>query len=256
MADTRPDVLSDDEEVMLEAVWPKKEMVQSSLPEPIPEEGKAKFKPVNRKLFQVIKQTSIEKLNEINILQGLENHPRTGVREMKKEVEIDDDVFAKTTKITTKEMRERATGIVKKKIEIKTFKKAEVRAGMLKMKYFHIWGGGRVDKKRVQGPPVKKPEIKLQADLIHWQTEKNERVEISSIEKQSVFTAEDIKQNREIKMIEEKKKTEEFVAMEQLKKEREKHEKENMPLVWNGMEWVFEDELMKKTKKRGGRYRR
>merc|ERR1712002_568806 len=48
----------------------------------------------------------------------------------------------------------------------------------------------------------------------------------------------------------EKKQTEELVLFEERKKEREKKEKESIPLVWNGMEWVFEDEFIKNSKRK------
>ena len=84
-------------------------MIKSSIPEPAVQEKKT-FAPATRKIFKVIKQTSIDKCGDINLIEGLEKHPRTGVREVKKAVEVDEDVFGKTTKITTHEMKERATG--------------------------------------------------------------------------------------------------------------------------------------------------
>lgn len=88
------------------------EMIQSALGEADLNHGKKVFVPAHKKIFQVVKESSIDKLAEINILKGLEYHPRTGVRELRKEVEIDDDVYATTTKITTKEIKERATGMI------------------------------------------------------------------------------------------------------------------------------------------------
>ena len=53
---------------------------------------------------------SLDKREEMNILEGLAKHPRSGVREVKSEVMVEDDVFAKTTTIITKEKTEKATG--------------------------------------------------------------------------------------------------------------------------------------------------
>merc|ERR1711909_147726 len=89
-------------------------------------------------------------------------------------------------------------------------------------------------------------EIKIEANLIHWQTEQNEKIAISSVDKRSVFSAEDIAANNARRVEKEKKKTEELFKLEEKKKEREKVAKEQMPLVWGGAEWVFEDEFAKK----------
>merc|ERR1712096_254721 len=90
------------------------------------------------------------------------------------------------------------------------------------------------------------PKIEITANLIHWQVEQNEKIAISSIDKTSVFSAQDIAENKARKIEKEKKKTEELFKMEEKKKEREKAAATQIPLVWDGAEWVFEDEHAKR----------
>merc|ERR1712202_39702 len=78
------------------------------------------------------------------------------------------------------------------------------------------------------------PKIEITANLIHWQVEQNEKIAISSIDKTSVFSAQDIAENKARKIEKEKK------------KKREKAAATQMPLVWDGAEWVFEDEHAKR----------
>jgi len=237
----------DDEKVVREKVWPLKEMVESSFPTPpAPEKPKKTFQAAAKKIFKIVQQQSLDKREVSNILEGLANHPRSGVREVKSEILVEDDVFAKTTTVITKEKTEKATGLVPKKIEVKPFTKAELSARTINEKKLRLWGGGSTKKVVKQGPKIKPPEIKIEANLIHWQTEQNEKIAISSVDKRSVFSAEDIAANQARRVEKEKKKTEELFQLEEKKKEREKVAKEQMPLVWDGAEWVFEDEFAKK----------
>ena len=57
-----------------------------------------------------------------------------------------------------------------------------------------------------------------------------------------MFSPEDIAANKERKIEKEKKKTEELFKLAEQKKERERVAAAQMPLVWDGAEWVFEDE--------------
>merc|ERR1711931_524672 len=116
----------------------------------------------------------------------------------------------------------------------------------LNAKKLRLWGGGSLKKVIKQGPKIEPPSINLQANLIHWQVEQNEEIAIKSIDKASVFSPEDIAANRERKIEKEKKKTEELFKLEEKKKEREKAAAAQMPLVWDGAEWVFEDEHAKR----------
>merc|ERR1712168_373513 len=129
---------------------------------------------------------------------------------------------------------------------VKPFTKADVSTRTLNTKKLRLWGGGSVKKVIKQGPKIEPAEINIQANLIHWQVEQNEKIAISSIDKTSVFSAEDIRQNKERKIEIEKKETEELFKMEEKKKEREKAAATQMPLVWDGAEWVFEDEHAKR----------
>merc|ERR1712096_73069 len=139
-----------------------------------------------------------------------------------------------------------ATGLVCKKIEVKPFTKGEVSTRTLNAKKLRIWGGGSLKKVIKQGPKIEPPKIEITANLIHWQVEQNEKIAISSIDKTSVFSAQDIAENKARKIEKEKKKTEELFKMEEKKKEREKAAVTQMPLVWDGAEWVFEDEHAKR----------
>merc|ERR1712168_1430922 len=196
--------------------------------------------------FKVVKQMSEDKREKSNVLEGLAKHPRSGVREVKSEILVEDDVFATTTTIITKEKTETATGLVAKKIEVKPFVKGEVKTRTLNAKKLRLWGGGSLTKTVKQGPKIEPPVMKLEANLIHWQVENNEKIAIKSNDKASVFSAEDIQQNRERKIEKEKKKTEQLFKLEEIKKERERVAAEQMPLVWDGAEWVFEDEFAQK----------
>merc|ERR1712099_81275 len=95
--------------------------------------------------------------------------------------------------------------------------KGEVSTRTLNAKKLRIWGGGSLKKVIKQGPKIEPPKIEITANLIHWQVEEKE-----------------------------KKKTEELFKMEEKKKEREKAAATQMPLVWDGAEWVFEDEHAKR----------
>merc|ERR1712202_83390 len=189
---------------------------------PPPEKPKKEFEPAIMKMFKVVKQMSEDKREKPNILEGLAKHPRSGVREVKSEILVDDDVFAKTTTVITKEKTEKATGLVCKKIEVKPFTKGEVSTRTLNAKKLRIWGGGSLKKVIKQGPKIEPPKIEITANLIHWQVEQNEKIAISSIDKTSVFSAQDIAENKARKIEKEKKKTEELFKMEEKKKEREK----------------------------------
>merc|ERR1712096_266537 len=214
---------------------------------PAPEKPKKKvFEPAILKMFKVVKQMSEDKREKSNVLEGLAKHPRSGVREVKSEILVEDDVFATTTTIITKEKTETATGLVAKKIEVKPFVKGEVKTRTLNAKKLRLWGGGSLTKTVKQGPKIEPPVMKLEANLIHWQVENNEKIAIKSIDKASVFSAEDIQQNRERKIEKETKKKEELFKLEEIKKERERVAAAQMPLVWDGAEWVFEDEFAQK----------
>merc|ERR1712096_211503 len=85
-------------------------------------------------------------------------------------------------------------------------------------------GMGEERKKKEEADRLKREEEKIEitANLIHWQVEQNEKIAISSIDKTSVFSAQDIAENKARKIEKEKKKTGELFKMEEKKKEREK----------------------------------
>merc|ERR1712240_358748 len=239
--------MSEDEKIVRDAEWPTPEMVTSKNPEaPPPEPAKRNFEPAHKKVFKVVKQMSLDKREESNILEGLAKHPRSGVREVKSEILVEEDVFATTTTVITKEKTERATGLVPKKIEQKPFVKGEINTRKINPRKLRLWGGGSLSRTVKQGPKIEPKLIQLTANLIHWQVEQNEKIAIKAIDKASVFSAEDIQQNREGKIEIEKKKTEELFKLEEIKKERERVAANQMPLVWDGAEWVFEDEFARK----------